>query len=242
MKYLLIVILSASSLFSGDNYTDYALSETVNPVRKSGKSPSILVAALLSMAVPGAGQLYCGKNRGYFYLAAELALDFNFARNTSLRLDTIRRYKEFAHVHANANYKDDNKFYEYMKYFRSSDEYNEASRQEAWYYYNNPDYGWDKQTRDEYYDYWRAGEDDYWYWDSDAKMKEFSSIVDKSNKYGQRANIFLGLMALNRLASSIDALFTARMLRNRAKQGRSSLYPSPRIDPFKAKIELGWKF
>jgi hypothetical protein len=246
MKVLFLIVLFAGFLLADKadlQEDEYLLSDNSGSLQTKNtpsRNPNVVVATLLSAVIPGAGQIYCGKVRGLIYISADLVFGANLVRNKALKYDSIRHYKDFAYEHAQYRYTDDDKYYEYLAMFRSSDEYNEASRQEAWFYYNYPDMGWDAATRDAYYDYWKAGDQDYWYWDNEGNMKEFSNLMDKTNKYSQRANLFLGLMVFNRLVSAVDALFTARMLHKRAKL--SSLIPTPRVDPFNTRLELGWRF
>ena len=239
MRYFVVILILCSSIFS-DTMSDYYDEQGSRHIFKIRSKPNLLLAVLMSTVLPGTGQLYLGRKRGYLYLAADLGLGFNFARNTALKIDTRRRYRDFAYKHAKARYSNDGKFYEYMKYFRSSDEYNEATRQESWYYYWY--YGISEEERESHYNYWTAGEEDYWYWDSKENMDEFSSLMSKTNIYAQHANIFLGLMAANRLVSAIDALFTAKKDRQKSSKKQSNWLPKTKIDPFNCTMGFYWVF
>ncbi len=152
-------------------------------------------AVLLSLLVPGAGQIYAdAKGRGEVFLGAEVAIWVGyFAFNTygHWKEDDYRNYA-VRHAGIEPGGKDE-EFYRNLTFYDSREEYNTAGRiidPTGPYYPPGP-----------FYD---------WYWDESGNRQTYRAIKNASESAFRKATFMLGAAVFNRILSSIDAFRIAK--------------------------------
>jgi hypothetical protein len=176
---------------SGDLNEDlYALNEG-----KEGNRKSVSRAILLSLALPGLGEMYVGKtSRAIGFFTAEAGIWISYAyfkqRQSWFRDDYINL--AVAHAGVNPSGKNDF-FFNMVGFYDNRDDYNKVSRV---YTRSNPFFpetpAWD------------------WQWESADLRSQYRDIKNSSNAQGRNANFALGFALANRVISAIDAWWSAK--------------------------------
>lgn len=221
LKYSLILLFSISPLAAqftiqevGDDSTE-AKTINMNVTEDTEGTKSEWGAAFLSLAVPGAGQMYLGqKRKGGAYIAADLLLltGVIFSEATSRR--KFESSMGFARVHAGTNSsrdRDDNYWNElglYDSTITDSKQWNDALA---------------TKYRDFAKEYKGA---DSWDWGhSDYESKEhYVEMRSDAATWHSAAYFFVGGMIVNRVVSFIDARISA-------KRYNTSLLSTVQIQP-----------
>ncbi len=168
---------------------------------------SVSRAALLSLALPGAGQWYAGaRGRAAAFLAAEGVLWAAYGFFETVGEAKKTDYRVYARVHAGIDPagKDD-AFYRTITFYDSREEYNNVARvfdPRRPYFSDIP--------------YWQ------WQWDSDASRSKYRTIRNQSNEAFNRRKFTLGGLALNRLVAALDAIRVAKSVNRRARMETAS--------------------
>jgi len=158
------------------------------------KSPS--TAFLLSLALPGTGQLYSGdKTKAKVFLGAEVVWWGSFWLFRTLGDWKKEDYENFAASNAGVN--PDGKsedFYSNLSFYNTRDEYNQFTR-----LFNGP-------SQPVY------PEDDFWNWEwqSNNTRLEYRDLRNQSKTYYRRALYSVGAAILSRIVSGLDAAKTAK--------------------------------
>lgn len=158
----------------------------------AGKSP--LLATLLSLVLPGAGEYYAGNETaaGYF-LAADGALWLTFA---GLRLQSdwvMDDARLFAQDRAGADFTGkDARFEAQVGNYLSRDLYNES------------------RLRERQYDELYAGASFGWSWGSHDERIRYRSLRIRSDELAQAAEFAVGALIVNRIISAFSAWRSAR--------------------------------
>ena len=195
----------------------------------SSGSKNPMVAVMMSVVLPGWGELYTGHTaRAKGFMAAEAAIWLGYAGFTiqgNLREDDYRDYaRTFAGVGADAGgeYWDDVSDFIRSEGFAS---YNETIRREARSLY--PD---DLEAQEAYF-----RENGYfggmaWEWESEERFREFRRLKHNASVSFRSAFFMSGLAVLNRAVSAIDSAWMARR-HNRGMAGEPTarLSVSPEI-------------
>lgn len=165
--------------------------ETENSKPKSG-----IKAALLSAALPGLGQLYLDeKGRGQFYLIAEGATWATFAAFQIYSKWKEDDFERLAMTEAGVDVSArSDEYLDLIAFYNNVDEYNSLGRiTESGRAYIDPN------------DTTNA-----WYWSDPAQRNTFRQLKNSSREASRRSQFAVGLAIVNRAASVIDALLTAR--------------------------------
>ncbi len=190
----------------------------------AGHDPSRMF--LLSLAVPGAGQIVQGEKRGYLYLAAEIALWAGFFALNDKGLDERTKYENFADAHWD--------FEGYSAWY--DDHCLECSKERASDYECRPlaVYG----TQEYYEDIGKY--DTYWSWWSESGSgsgaaeyldvrNEYWDMRVESNLHLRQARYTITAAFLNHLVASVDSFLSARRRREGGGEPVGGTAPEPRI-------------
>ncbi len=172
-------------------------------------SKNPMVALLMSVVLPGWGEMYTGNNgRGRAFMAAEGAIWIgyvSFGIQSSMREDD---YREFASVFAGVPQGSTSEYYQDIADYISSegeDSYNEGIRSEARSLY--PD---DLDAQSDYFAQHGYFGDAGWEWESRTRFSEYLDLRHSEALSRQNAFHMLGLAVLNRAISGIDSAWMAR--------------------------------
>jgi hypothetical protein len=160
--------------------------------RKGLKSPR--TAALLSLLLPGAGEVYAGagtKGRIFMFSEASLWAGFFGFRTYSAWLKDD--YKSYAASHAQVNLQDKtDSFFDELAYYDNLDQYNQFG----------PLYNRGEKFPYPETDLW------YWQWDSRESRLHYRDMKNRSKDMSRRALYMVGLSLVNRVVSVVDAMKT----------------------------------
>ncbi len=189
------------------------------------KNPAL--AMLMSLAVPGLGELYTGNTgRARGFLAAEAGIWAGYAAfrvQQGLRTDD---YKEYANIFAGIPEGSSSDYYQDVAdYIRNEgdDSYNEAIRAEARSLY--PD---DLEAQHAYLKSHGYFGSSAWEWESEQRFEHYRELRHGASLSRKNAFYMTGLAVLNRALSIIDSAWMARR-HNMGSEGEPSarLYMTP---------------
>jgi len=168
-----------------------------------------MVAMLMSVVLPGWGELYTGNTaRAKGFMTAEAGIWVGYAAFKIQQGMRIEDYEEYAEVFADVPEGSDGDYYQDIAdYIRNEgeDSYNEAIRAEARSLY--PD---DLQAQHDYVDqngYFGAAS---WEWDNEARFEHYRDLRHDAGVSRKNAFYMTGLAVLNRALSAIDSAWMAR--------------------------------
>ena len=169
-------------------------SETKNPK----------AAALLSILVPGLGELYAGGHRSSrFFLFTEATFWTALATFKHLEFSREDNFKAFAAEHADLNTSDkSDTFIDDVGIYNSIYARNARERFVA----------------GELAEFIDETPENIWEWDSDDSRRQFRELRSKSTSARQKSMLFVGALLFNRFASSINAAHIARKTQPRSFQ------------------------
>jgi hypothetical protein len=163
--------------------------------KPSGRK-SATKAMVLSLILPGAGEYYAeSKLRSGVFLGIEGAIWSSFLGFRTYGSWKKRDYKGYASLHADANLegKSDD-FFEDLTYYDNRDEYNQFARL----------YDGDAAIIYPENDFWN------WQWDSQSSRERYRELRNQSKSAYRKALYMVGLAALNRVVSVLDAAYSVR--------------------------------
>ncbi len=156
---------------------------------------SMTKAALLSLVLPGAGEIYGGsKTKGKIFIFSEASLWTGFFGFRTYGAWLKKDYRVYAASHARVNLegKSDD-FFDELAFYDSRDQYNQF----APLYHRG-----DKQP---------YLEDDWnWEWDSRESKYYYRDLKNRSKSASRKALYLVGLSMVNRIVSVVDAMKTVR--------------------------------
>ena len=158
------------------------------------KSPR--TAALLSLFLPGAGEVYAGAGtKGKIFMFSEASLWAGFFGFRTYSAWLKDDYKSYAASHAQVNLEQKTEgFFDELAYYDDRDQYNQFGP-----LYNRGE----KQPYPEN-DLW------YWQWDSRDSRLHYRDLKNRSKDMSRRALYLVGLSLVNRIVSVVDALKTVK--------------------------------
>jgi hypothetical protein len=160
--------------------------------QKTSGRKSATKAMLLSLLLPGAGELYAGnKTHSRIFLGIEGSIWGSFFAFRTYGSWKKRDYKGYSALHAGVDLdgKNDN-FFEDITYYDKRDEYNQFARL----------YNGDQAIIYPENDFWN------WEWDSQDSKGRYRELRNQSKSAYRRALYMVGLAALNRVVSVLDAV------------------------------------
>jgi hypothetical protein len=152
-------------------------------------------AALLSLLLPGAGEIYGGsKTKGKIFMFSEVSLWAGFFAFRTYGDWLEDDYKVYAASYARVDLdgKDDD-FFDNLTFYDSRDQYNQFG---PLFFEEKQPYPLD--------DTWN------WEWDSRESREHYRDLKNRSKSAYRRALYMVGLSALNRIVSVVDAIKTVR--------------------------------
>jgi len=203
-----------------------------------------LVAMLMSVALPGWGELYTGNTaRAKGFLTAEAAIWLGYATFTIQEDMRTDDYHEFAQIFADVPEGASSEYYQDIAdYVRSegTDSYNEAVRAEARSLY--PD---DLEAQRAYLTANGYFGSSSWEWESEARFEHYRDLRHIAGVSRKNAFYMTGLAVLNRALSAVDSAWMAR----RHNQGlsddramRMSLIPEVAEDSVGGRLAVEFPF
>jgi hypothetical protein len=161
----------------------------------AGDRKSVSKAMLLSLVLPGLGEMYTGrKSRAIGFFAAEAGIWSAFILFKHKQSWLKDDYINFAVSHAGIDPESkSNFFFDMLAFYDSRDDYNAISRAGS---RDNPFFPEDPE-----YD---------WQWESNAMRQEYRDIKNSSEANKRNANFALGAALANRVISVVDAWWCAK--------------------------------
>lgn len=152
-------------------------------------------AALLSLLLPGAGEIYGGsKTKGKIFIFSEASLWAGFFAFRTYGDWLEDDYKVYAASHARVDLDGKDKdFFDNLTFYDSRDQYNQFG---PLFFEEKQPYPLD--------DTWN------WEWDSRESRDHYRDLKNRSKSAYRRALYMVGLSALNRIVSVVDAIKTVR--------------------------------
>lgn len=179
--------------------------------KPSGRK-STAKAMLLSLLLPGAGELYAGNGTGSrIFLGLEGSIWAGFFAFRTYGSWKKTDYKGYATMHAGVNLdsKTDD-YFENITYYDTRDQYNQFARlyhgADATIYPEN--------------DFWN------WNWDSQDSKGRFRDLRNQSKTAYRRALFMVGLAAVNRIVSVLDAARSVKKFNRKLSSEFSSVNPT----------------
>ncbi|UCB52236.1 MAG: hypothetical protein JSV10_09660, partial [Candidatus Zixiibacteriota bacterium] len=153
-------------------------------------------AALLSLILPGAGEIYGGsKTKGKIFILSEASLWAGFFAFRTYGAWLEDDYKVYAAARAKVNLEGKSEgFFDQLAFYDSRDQYNQF----ALLYYRG-----ERQPYPEE-DFW------YWAWDSRESRSHYRDLKNRSKDASRKALYVVGLSLVNRIVSVVDAMKTVR--------------------------------
>jgi len=188
---------------------------TVNPHKKRARKTSVYKAGLFSLLLPGLGQRLndrSGKARVFFMVEAVSWIGFasNRIYGNWKKNDLIDFAASAAGAHLEGK---DDAFLDFVGFYEDIDEYNSFGR-----------------VFDSDRPYRQDNADNHWRWQSSEDQGVYRNLKNRSREAYRRANFMLGLAALNRIVSVIDAVRDAR------RAERVIDEPFSRLGPFRYQL------
>lgn len=224
-QYLSDTSRSMLAVSDRDEFSTVKTKESPTPEAARPRK-SMWKAALLSAAMPGAGEYYLGhKSKARVFFAAEAV---SWAGFTAYKIyshwkkdDLIR----FANERANASLdgKSDD-FLDLVGYYTSVRDYNRFGR-----------------VFDPERPYFDENSSDYWQWQSDRDRQAYRSLKNASREANRRSKFMIGAAIINRIVSVIDAVRDARRQDRKIEDSFSST-EQPRVrfsfDPMSSRHQI----
>jgi len=162
--------------------------------QNTGRSPG--KASLLSLLLPGTGELYAGGSRsGRFFLFTEGMFWTGMAVFKSLEGSRTDTYRAFAASHAG------------VQLIGRPDRFIEEVGLHNSIYARNTR---ERFVSGEFADLRDETSNEAWEWDSDASRHKFLTLRSKATSAEQKAFMFVGALVFNRFASALNAASIAR--------------------------------
>jgi hypothetical protein len=162
---------------------------------------SMTKAALLSLILPGAGEIYGGsRTKGKIFIVSEASIWAGFFAFRTYGAWLEDDYRVYAATHAKANLEGKSEsFFDQLGFYDSRDQYNQFAL--LYYRAERQPYPVD--------DFW------YWAWDSRGSRYHYRDLKNRSKDASRRALYMVGLSVVNRIVSVVDAMKTVRSYNRR---------------------------
>jgi hypothetical protein len=192
-------------LFTRPVFHRSLLTKEVLPAVQSGtRAPSPAAGMVLSLVLPGAGELYTGSRKmASIFFGAEVLFWSAFASFRVYGLWKKNDYEQFAVSHAGISLSGkDHDYFLALEHYDNVRAYNEAKLRERDFdalYPETSEYNWQ--------------------WDSRSSRLEYETLRVASDRAFERSLIVIGGIVLNHLVSAVDALRLGRKTREKRETG-----------------------
>lgn len=160
----------------------------------------------MSAVLPGSGELVLGKStRGAILMGADIVAISSYLATGQQVQDLTNSYKQYASVYAGVPINHNDRYYQHIQQYFSSDEFNQFQEMMARNYYLI--YMYEPQMFDEYIAANIYAQDEAWQWQSTEHHKHYKKLRADRQKAKMNNNLSLGLLILNRAISVIDVAF-----------------------------------
>lgn len=175
----------------------------------------------MSAAVPGSGQIALGRvNRGGAMLGIDLVAAASYLAIRTERDDLLDSYRLYAQTFAGAPITTDENYYQHVREYLSSDDFNRYQEMMARNYYLV--YSYDPDGYNQYLLANTYSDAEGWHWQSEQHQRKFRDTRSQYMKLKLYQNGALGALFLNRLVSLLDIVFITR-----SPQGTPFMYFTP---------------
>ncbi len=206
----------------------------------SAETKSVKKAALLSLLMPGAGEVYTERHKkAIFFMSTEVVILMSYAYMSSEVDNAIDSYKMYAEQYANSDFNESDDYFQIMHDNYSFDEYNADIERRARNYYLL--YKNDPSEYQKYLDANLMAENTRWEWEDKGKWIEYREMRKDKQNLKIMANFLVAASLLNRVVSTIDAVASAK--RFNASQSRTSrIYVKPDLKKRGIRLHYEFKF
>jgi len=175
-------------------------------ILQADKPKSKALAALMSFAIPGTGELYAKNTAsGVASLATETLLWLGYFGFLQQAKWAENDYKKYAEAYSGTQITDANyQYYTLLQDYYTSDEYNNQVRL---YARNGKDYGdWTQEEFDQFLAEYLYVGDEEWDWGSTDVWYRYGELRREKNKYKIISKFTIAGMLVNRLVSMVKAV------------------------------------
>lgn len=248
MRFVFVTILVYQflSVTSPDTATIAKIPDPLNGTTtgaSGSKSPKL--AFLMSLAIPGLGELYSGTRvRAAFFMTVEALTWINYARWRSKGKNLKANFRQFANNHwIEAHYRSwqvYNNNQGSKKYLETETLPTKTEDIQQYYEligkYDQFVYGWD--------DVWNPAFPETNSGVHSARRLNYEIQRNESNKFLKRASVIVGLAVLNRILSAIHASIYTQSLENQIPSNsiQFNLYPSTPYNHNRINLSLEIQF
>ncbi|MBP7195099.1 MAG: hypothetical protein KBA79_04735 [Candidatus Cloacimonetes bacterium] len=160
----------------------------------------------MSAALPGSAELALGKpTRGGIMIAADLLSWLAWSGYKDEALDLEDSFKRYAQAYAGVPSNSNDRYYQHIQQYYSSDEFNSFQEMMARNFYLI--YNYDPEGFSEYLAANLYADEEGWQWQSPEHHQKFRDLRKQRQKAKMYQNLALGALLLNRGISIVDALF-----------------------------------
>ena len=194
-------------------------------VSVNAQTKSVKKAALLSMILPGAGEIYTENyKKAVFFMSTEVIILMSYGYVNSEVDNSIDTYKMFAGEYAGSDFDQSDDYFQIMHDNFSFDEYNANIERRARNYYLL--YKNDTAEYQKYLDNNLLSENNRWEWENEGKWLEYRDLRKDKQNIKIVSNFLVAAVLLNRLVSTIDAVTSAKKF-NISQRKTSRIYVKP---------------
>jgi len=178
-----------------------------------------------SAVLPGSGELLLGREtRAGFFLTADILALTGYVI-TDREIDLAKQnYKQYAYAYAGVPTDRDDRYYNAIQKYYSSDEFNRLQEMLARNYYLV--YYYDPVSYDAYMAANTYTGDEEWEWADNDAWQKYKDLRRKHRTKKIDNSAFLGALVLNRVISVLDVVLLTRKGGSKNKQA-STLYFTP---------------
>lgn len=198
------------------------------------------LAGVSSLAIPGTGQFLNGqKGKSAMFITAEVLGIMTMIRFQHEEKWMESSYKDFAHHNAGAQANGSTEYYDQVRNYYSSDDYNERV-----YLYGRNQYlisPYDVESYNAFVEQYLVDQDKAWSWNSQKNWKRFKDMRVQKQDYHMYAQLAVGAIMVNHIVSMIEAASTATKIKRDYQQyGMLTCQPDWRKKG--VKIEYTYRF